>query len=170
MRWWWVWLVACGGSEPAAVVDAPLHAVDAHHVDAFVIPDAPPPCNALANVGPVVTVACSTGTPPAMTGGTILDGTYQFTAGTVFAATCNGPAGTGGPTTLQITGATEQSMDIQGGAKTYTLATDGAHGMTLTQTCPTPSNPFTSAYAVTSTGFIELQSGNVLLEWTRTGP
>ena len=168
-RWWCVLFVACGHSDPV-VIDAPPHVVDAHHVDAFLIPDASPPCNAIANVGPVVTVTCSTATPPPMTGGVMLDGTYEFTAGTVFSMTCSGPAGSGGPTTLHITNATEQTMDVHGGAKTYTLATDGQHTMTVTQTCPHTSNPFASSYAVTATGYLELQGGSVLLEWTRTGP
>jgi hypothetical protein len=91
-------------------------------------------CNTLADVGTPVTPSCATGTIPAGTGGTIVDGTYTLTSQTYYGVTgCPSEPVTG---TIEIAGGCIQSVDSLPipvtGAQTYTVA--GA-SITVTPTC-----------------------------------
>lgn len=106
-------------------------------------------CNAITNVAPIVGKTTHAGPPPAMTGGTVMDGTYVLTAMDKY-------NGTTGSNTHQETWifsagqvqivAVDSSMSGEiRAAGTY--ATVG-NGMTLNLTCPTSTsvmNPYTAS-------------------------
>ncbi len=112
-------------------------------------------CNQLPNIGTVITSACVAGAPPAMTGGAIADGTYVLVSATAYTSSCSGiQLPTGGPTTLLLSAGCEQSIDIMGGAKTYTFATSGST-LTENEVCP-GSGSYPLPYTATATTLSEL--------------
>ena len=98
--------------------------------------DVPPgqECNALANVGGIVTPTCTTGTAPTGTGGTIVDGTYVLTSATKYDASCTTPVPFA--ETVEIAGDCLQVVfgDILSGTDSGRLTTQGT-SIAFTQTC-----------------------------------
>ncbi len=103
-------------------------------------------CNDVANTGQLVDRTGINGDPPVAIGGTILNGTYDLTAYSVYVGT----AGTAGPTgitakaTLRIAaGKIDEIIEIGGTGKTTTVATRSSvysvTGATFAETdlCPT---------------------------------
>ncbi|MDB5214662.1 MAG: hypothetical protein JWO86_2589 [Myxococcaceae bacterium] len=102
-------------------------------------------CTDVVNTGTLVDRTGVNGDPPVSIGGTIVDGTFDLTAFSVFV----GVAGTAGPTgitarsTIRITGSKiEQIIEIGGTGKTTTVSTTSgtftATGATFAETdlCP----------------------------------
>ncbi len=115
----------------------------------------PSACNQLANIGTVITATCVSGAPPTMSGGVIADGTYVLVSAAAYAASCTGVSlPTGGPTTIVISAGCEQSIDVTGGAKTYSWTTSGST-LSSVQVCP-GSFPFSLQYTATPTTLAEL--------------
>jgi hypothetical protein len=113
------------------------------------------PGNTLANTGSVVTPTCVAGSPPAMTGGTIAYGTYVLSAATAYTSSCSGVSlPTGGPTTMLVSGGCMQTIDVTGGAKTFTWSTTGAT-LTMNEVCPGAVTA-NLAYTATATTLSEL--------------
>lgn len=162
----WVVLATAACSQPThGPADAPPHAdahVDAHidaradaSVDAGACGGVESPCNTVANIGSVVTPTCVAGTPPTMTGGTILNGTYVLVSAQAYTSNCTAlTLPTGGPTTLVITDGCMQSIDAQGGAQNYAVSEAGNELM-LQRTCPGPLM-YNETYSATSTMLSEL--------------
>jgi hypothetical protein len=99
-------------------------------------------------------------TPPAMTGGTIVDGTYVLGSATVYTSGTTTCAGLvfppGDPQTLLMAAPCMESIDLMQGAKSYALSASG-NTLTLMEVCPnvsTSSVPYTAA----SSAFSELSS------------
>lgn len=116
----------------------------------------PSACNQLANVGTVITPSCVAGDPPTMTGGPIADGTYVLVSGTAYTSTCSGVSlPTGGPTTIFMSDGCMQTIDVTGGAKTYTWTTS-AGTLVMDQVCPGTLPPYDLEYTATPTTFSEL--------------
>jgi hypothetical protein len=116
----------------------------------------PGACNQVMNVGTVVNATCVTGSPPAMTGGTIADGTYVLVSATAYATTCSGVTlPTGGPTTVVFAAGCEQSIDVTGGAQTYTWTTSGST-LTTNEVCPGAGTVENIPYTATATTLAEL--------------
>jgi hypothetical protein len=115
-------------------------------------------CNQLANVGTMITPTCVAGTPPAMNGGAIADGTYVLVAGTAYASSCAGVSlPTGGRTTILVSAGCMQSIDISGDAQTYTWTTNGST-LVLDQVCPGDlPGPAEVQYTATPTTLSDLQ-------------
>jgi len=96
-------------------------------------------CNAIAQLGDPVTTSCDPGAPPAMTGGTIADGTYLLTESHFF-GNCDESVLS---ETLVVSQGTAQSITTDattGMASRRNLiiaATSGASTLTETETCPT---------------------------------
>jgi hypothetical protein len=106
----------------------------------------------------VVTPTCVSGAAPTMTGGTIAYGTYVLVSATVYPPLCTGVTlpPPGGPTTLLVSPGCVQSIDAQGGAKTYTWTASGDI-LSMTEVCPgSGSQPVISSYAATATNLTEL--------------
>jgi hypothetical protein len=122
--------------------------------------DAPPACNALANVAQPVTLQQVAQDPPQPQGGTIADGIYTITAVTLYTGP-GGPSGQGGSsqTTIQIAGTTVQVASA-GDPRTQTvnLATAGTT-FTATDTCPDSTVTHGSYTAAASTLLIFLDGG-----------
>ncbi len=156
-------LMVCGCESSPSGTDA--SGTDAIVTDASVelTPDAPQDsgtdagpteCNALSNIGAVVSQMNVATDPVTGSGGVIATGTYVLTAAVAY----QGPAGTVGPTgatfadTLVLAdgGSYERVatfMNAPGPDGTFhqngTFTTDGA-SLQVTQTCPPGSQPFTS--------------------------
>jgi hypothetical protein len=91
-----------------------------------------------------------------MTGGPIADGTYVLASGTAYASTCSGVSlSTGGPTTMLVSSGCVQSIDVTGGAHTYTFLTSGST-LTWVELCP-GSGSSDVTYTATSTTLSELE-------------
>ena len=111
-------------------------------------------CNTLTNDAPVVSKTTHAGAAPAMTGGTIADGTYILTAIDKY----NGSVGTNtlqekwvfSGNTLQIVGSDSSS----GVGETHASATYAVTGnsITITASCPGPTS-WTTLYTATPTEF-----------------
>ena len=115
----------------------------------------PSACNGLANIGRVVIATCVAGAPPPMSGGAIADGTYAMVSATAYASSCAGLSlPTGGPTTMLITAGCMQSVDVSGGAKTYSFVTSGST-LSLVELCPGASST-AMQYSATATSYSEL--------------
>lgn len=98
-------------------------------------------CNAISDDGPKITAVAMADTPPAPTGGTIVDGTYELTELVLH----TGPGGStkvpseSGSAVLQIRGASMQQVGTVKGVElryTRTLTTSGTT-LTTNDTCPT---------------------------------
>ena len=92
--------------------------------------------------------------PPAMQGGTVVDGTYFLTNLTIYTGP-EGPTGATGTsdTTIQITGNTIQVVtNGTPGTRTETFAGTGST-FTATDTCP-DATVIQGAYTATSTSFV----------------
>jgi hypothetical protein len=115
-------------------------------------------CNKLVQLGGPVTPTCSEATPPALTGGTIVDGTYVMTSATVYTSgttTCSGLTfPPGGPSTIAMAGPCMQSIDSMGGAKNFARSTSG-NMLTLMEICPGVTTN-TVQYTATATTLSEL--------------
>lgn len=114
----------------------------------------PMACNAVTNIGTVISQMFVATDPVTGTGGVIAAGTYVLTAASVYTGIggMTGPTGTTYSDTLVIAdgGAYERVLSIVDGVMTGTpihqsgsFATDGA-SITVTQTCPPGPQPFTS--------------------------
>jgi|HubBroStandDraft_1064217.scaffolds.fasta_scaffold81993_2 hypothetical protein len=111
-------------------------------------------CNTLANTAPQVTGAQVAENPPAMQGGTVVDGTYFLTNLTIYTGP-EGPTGATGmtDTTIQITGNTIQVVtNGTPGTRTETFAGTGST-FTATDTCP-DTTVIQGAYTATSSSFV----------------
>jgi hypothetical protein len=117
-------------------------------------------CNMLAQLGGPVTATCSESSPPALTGGTIVDGTYVMTSATVYTSGTTTCAGltfrAGGPSTIAMAAPCMQAIDPSGGAKNYARSTSG-NMLTLMEVCPGVMTA-TVPYTATATTFSELSS------------
>jgi hypothetical protein len=112
-------------------------------------------CNTLANTGTVVTPTCVAGSAAAMSGGAIADGTYVLASATAYTSSCSGVSlPTGGPTTMLVSGGCIQTIDVTGGAHTYTWTTAGTT-LTMTEICPA-SSTVNLPYTATATTLAEL--------------
>ena len=98
--------------------------------------DVPPgqECNALANVGALVTPTCTPGTAPTATGGTIVDGTYVLTSQAKYGVSCTSPLSFS--ETVTIAGDCFQAVfgDILSGTSSGRLTTQG-NSIAFTQIC-----------------------------------
>ena len=106
-------------------------------------------CNTLVNDGADIVEEAATGTPPAMTGGTISDGTYVLTARKDWQGSCNCTsrqklAISGG--TVQIVARTDKAADQH---MTATAAVAG-NQLTLSGTCPVAQS-LKQTYTATAT-------------------
>jgi hypothetical protein len=98
-------------------------------------------CNALANTATPVTGAQVAANPPALQGGTVVDGTYGLTNLTIYTGP-DGPAGTTGmsQTTIEISGATIQVVtNGTPGTRTEMFTSTAGGTFTATDTCPDTS-------------------------------
>jgi hypothetical protein len=112
-------------------------------------------CNTLANTATQVTGAQVAANPPALTGGTVVDGTYSLTNLTIYTGP-DGPAGATGmsQTTIEISGATIQVVtNGTPGTRTEMFTSTAGGTFTATDTCPDTS-AFQGAYSATSTTFV----------------
>jgi hypothetical protein len=149
-------------------------------------------CNQVANIGPYVTTTCASGAPPAMTGGTVVDGTYARTSVTEYNDCPDSGAPpvpqaatvivSGGPSVgcLQwaISGNGESTGVGPDGGTVYTITDGGFASLTMsaavlgnqlvtTEVCPTTGtgNPVTfTATATTMTVLSGASSGMQQLE------
>jgi hypothetical protein len=122
-------------------------------------------CTSLANVGPVVTPTCATGTEPIGTGGTLADGTYVLTSQTYY------QSGQGGAcpqfplaVTIAISQGSAQEVitayaHADGGqalataTAAFTVAPQGDNGISLTTVCNTaPQGAATQSSTFTAAG------------------
>jgi len=128
-------------------------------------------CNTLVNDGPTITVMTSSDPAPVPLGGGLVDGTYDFSAGTFY-----GPATVDVPTiraVLEISGRTMQQVgSIDGDERRYS-STWSISGTTLstTDTCPTS---YSESFEFTATAtelriYGELDSGILEQIYTRRG-
>jgi hypothetical protein len=117
-------------------------------------------CNTLVDSAQPVTIAQVAMDPPAPSGGTIADGTYELTGAIVYTGP-NGPSGTSGMAqeTIAVSGSTVQVVSNGTPARrTVTLATQST-SFTATDTCP-DSSVTMGSYSVTgSTLLIFLDGG-----------
>ncbi len=95
-------------------------------------------CNAIAQLGDPVTTSCDAGAAPAMTGGTIADGTYLLTESHFF-GNCDESVLS---ETLIVSQGTAQSITTDAttgmsSSRNLTIATtSGSSTLTQTETCP----------------------------------
>lgn len=146
-----------GGSD--ATADAPA---DTNTPDVVVDTgsDVDAGCNALTHLGAVITPTANAAAPPAMNGGTLLDGTYVLTA--VIDYNTSSPSGGTHRQTQTQTGAVTQLITTNSSGTqhlTGTLATvSGAGTYTITFTCGSVG-AVTGTYRVTGTGYERTQTG-----------
>ena len=141
------------GRDALAASDAPVDA------SADGAGDAAMACNDVVNSAPVVAVTQIADDPPASSGGTIADGTYELTAVAIYTG-ASGPTGPSGTeqTTVVVSGATFQVVSAgQPPRRTLTLATSGT-AFTATDTCP-DSTVTTGTYTATATGLTIVIAG-----------
>jgi len=108
--------------------------------------DGPVTCNDITVTGAVVDQNAVTGDPPAGSGGTIVDGTYDLTDSTSYVGNgAIGPTGVSFKESIRITGGTlEQYRQTTTSSGTtslraaYTMALNNST-VSLAETCPTPS-------------------------------
>jgi hypothetical protein len=83
---WLAWAVALAAGACGGGTQSPDGAPEDTVSPGMCSADVPPgqACNTLANVATVITPTCVTGTMPAGTGGTIIDGTYVLTSQTYY--------------------------------------------------------------------------------------
>jgi hypothetical protein len=110
-----------------------------------------PACNQLADDAPTYSMTFAAGTPPAPSGGTIVDGTYLLSRQTVYAMSSM-PATEVGRAKVEISGNTWQSVmailpyDINPGEHTTSTISVQGNYLTLTRTCPSVGQPERAAY------------------------
>jgi hypothetical protein len=124
-----------GMTDTGTSSDAPL-AQDTSPVDAS---DGAAACNAITDVGQMLTVMYVASAPPTPLGGAVVDGTYALTDATIY-------TGVGGPTgvvtttrsTVQITGVTTQIVtdDASGEHRATAMLVTSGTTLTATDTCP----------------------------------
>ncbi len=106
-------------------------------------------CNQLVNDGPSVPEVAETGTPPAMTGGTVADGTYVLTERKDWMGSC----GCNTRQKLQITGDVVQVVSRTDADPEVTFtgkATFAGSNLTLAMSCPA-SKAIALTYTATAT-------------------
>jgi hypothetical protein len=114
-------------------------------------------CNALANVGPVVTLTAHPAALPAMTGGQLLDGTYVLTSLVSYAGASPDPETR--KETIVIAGEIVQQVYGSGSSQDYHHATIrqvlSGNQFTYTPICPSSpgSTPGSALYTATPTSF-----------------
>ena len=122
-------------------------------------------CNTLTNVGTVVSETTNASALPAMTGGTIVDGTYVLSSAVEY-------AGSTADTkthkrTLKISGTTIQIVNSDNGGPdvhaTLSIAPSG-NKMNETMTCPVAGAVTQGAYTATATTLAILKDGENLIE------
>ncbi len=92
-----------------------------------------------------------------MNGGAIANGTYVLVSGTAYASSCAGVSlPTGGPTTILVSAGCMQSIDITGGAQTYTWTASGST-LVENQVCPGMLPSADVQYTATPTTLSELE-------------
>lgn len=125
--------VGGGGSIDADVTDA---SIDARPIDAAA-------CNAVVNQGTLLAIQQVAQAAPTPAGGTILDGTYVVTASTIYTGVggLTGPNGSMVQATSVNSAGTYQYVDEGGGTVNRSIGTfsTGATDITITQTCPDPT-------------------------------
>ena len=103
-------------------------------------------CNDLVNSGQLIDRTGVSGDPPVATGGTVVDGTYDLNAYSVYVGTAGAPGPTGitAKSTIRIAaGKIDQIIELGGTGKTTTVTTMSSAysvtGATLAETdlCPT---------------------------------
>jgi hypothetical protein len=115
-------------------------------------------CNALVDVGTIVTTTCTTGTVPIGAGGTIVDGTYVLTAQTQYNGfSCSGQLGAYSET-MEIARGCMESLGASPNfpftaSNTFTVA---GNSITMTPTCYTDQGgaalPPVMTHTFTATG------------------
>lgn len=162
-----------GGSGPgtnfdAAGVDVVFEqdggggGTDAGHGCSLLDAEAPDgACNALVNVGKVITGTCPGGTQPMGTGGSIAPGTYALTARAGYGAGC--VAGNYQATMLIADGCLER-VDGTGVTRDENISTSGAQ-LIRTASCG-PSVP-TATYTATDTQLTIFDQGGAVTTWTK---
>ncbi len=129
------------------------------------VADAPPACNAIADVAALITANQTGANAPTPMGGTIADGTYALTDATVYTGP-GGPSGGLGQArvTIQIQGTTVQIVDdgnpSQSKRSTATLTTMGT-SFTAIDSCP-DSKAAVGSYTATSTSLLIFQAAGSL--------
>jgi hypothetical protein len=144
----------------AQIDAAPISSSDSPDADAGVITvDAGPACNDLVAAAPSVNYSLSDqGSPPAATGGTIVDGTYYLTSYTIYGAGSVGPGFTANQATsvtLEIAGTAWTQVQVyliestSSTVSTNFVAAVSGTAITLTPSCP-EGPPTNATYDATS--------------------
>ncbi len=111
-----------------------------------------PACNRLINDGPLVTATAVSTMPPAAAGGTIVDGTYELTATTLYLNAdrqASPPPGTFSGVVEMAGNAMQQVFKINGSEWHYTASfTVTGVSISLLYTCP---NAATESHSLTAT-------------------
>ena len=125
-------------------------------------PEASDECQPPDNTAPAIDVTSVAEDPPAMTGGTIADGTYYLTSFVVYTGPDGGtvPAGSSLKATLVIAAGRAQFVDNASGPSAWTLLASGTN-LTIRHTCPKKydrqvqytATPTTFAYAFEENGY-----------------
>ena len=119
--------------------------------------------------GSVLQGQYSAASPPAATGGTLLDGTYHLVSVTDYTTDGGtGPTGQSHLQSLTFTAGTVQIVqrrDLQDGGCSYehmtgTAVSTGTSPLTFTQTCPQVQSPSSNGYTQTSTSFTLYNQNN----------
>lgn len=113
---------------------------------------------------------CATGTPPAQTGGTIVDGTYAVTASVNYNCGDSGNVATEEVAeTVVATGGCLQfvaSNRSDAGTETFSASSSlsvSGNQITTQQQCPGSGSPSTSTYTATATTVTTLDSSGILV-------
>jgi len=128
-------------------------------------------CNALPNDAPVLSLSLVAKDPPAMTGGTIADGTYRMTAAEIDTG-AGGPSGPSGETTqvtIAVSGTTVQVATKSAPSHTtVSLGFAGSASLVWQDTCPDTQSS-TAAFTASATSLVVVlpvqnQPGSSLVE------
>lgn len=108
-------------------------------------------CNTLVDDAPTISLMLAAGSAPTPAGGTVVDGTYVFTAATLYTTVSSVPP-TSFSAVLQIAGTTMQQVGtINGAEQRYTSTIDvNGTSVTTSDTCPMP-NVATHQFTATAT-------------------
>jgi len=114
-------------------------------------------CNGVPELGEPPPLTCVVGAPPAMTGGSLLDGTYVLSTTTVYAANCIEGLGSSAPNTLLVDGPCMQSAadpwEPAVVAVSYSWSTSGDI-LDQQELCPTATPGNTMTYTASATTFV----------------